>query len=563
MAWSKRVLYLLVTVASLQQCGGNAAGPRGPSSPGGVRLRAVSPTRNGSLTFKFDRQTVQESPRGKIQTLENLMNTKLKHMDPSVQCSDELMTLKVKRVRAPHFLVDSGEGPLIPFSQMPSKCGFSVKRSRRNVHFVAPYQGCHVTQQSGTYALPLRLWGVPATMSCPAVTPLPSVSCFQSGMVVKIGGITANDVKVKVSGMWKPLSLVCSSCGFAVEVLSGGLMLTVPYDRGLCVETEDGYLLSLLLVDVELILTCPSLRTKPTTKPPSDSGPVWQYHQYPQFPVFPGPSPPENPPVPSKGTVAPLPQKPQLPSGAVSPENQAPSSQHHVFPGMPQYPQFPLFHGPVQSTNGNPAAAPVQFLPMQQFPQYPYQFPFFQQFPWEPKPFQPTIPQPPPATTTAASLTTPAPKHDGNPGVPQQPQFPIFPQYPLRPYPNFPPPPGGQIQFLQDHRPVIQKPKPYHMYPQTYQLPVIHPPQQSAQAVAPPATAATTPQHAAQPPFHHPYLYLQSYYGAQQAPVLVFSDPSSDPAPSHQHVQQPVYPAMPSFHHFSSHQRPKLPVGNK
>ena len=38
----------------------------------------------------------------------NLMNAKLKRIDPSVQCSDNLMTLRVKGVRAPHILVDSG-----------------------------------------------------------------------------------------------------------------------------------------------------------------------------------------------------------------------------------------------------------------------------------------------------------------------------------------------------------------------------------------------------------------------------------------------------------------------
>lgn len=160
---------------------------------------------------------------------------------------------------------------------MPSICGFSVRRSRRDVQFAAPYQGCHVTQQvrlmsvftnvhdllirlwigleklhlwnqtalidcemlddhetslklflaifsvlpsvfnwtwiwlpfshssiltlqGGDYVLPLRLWGAPMTMSCPAVFPPPSVSCFPSGMVVKIGGITANGLKVK--GSW-------------------------------------------------------------------------------------------------------------------------------------------------------------------------------------------------------------------------------------------------------------------------------------------------------------------------------------------------------------------------
>lgn len=250
----------------------------------------------------------------------------------------------------------TGEGPHLPFSQMPSKCGFLVKRSRRDVHFAAPYHGCHVTQQvrlitvflfkvcpqsssiwvcphrlqscgwiivkvsifikrllsfviihfppslwqqlnvmrvaisrqiksikllaydcavlaflhhftlqGGKYVLPLRLWGAPVTMSCPAEPPPPppSVVCFPSGMVVNVGGITANELKIKgrwhhfsasenllefifssdfetvaVSDMWRPLSSVCGTCGFAIEVLSGGLKLTVPYNRDPCVKIE-------------------------------------------------------------------------------------------------------------------------------------------------------------------------------------------------------------------------------------------------------------------------------------------------------------------------------------
>lgn len=34
-------------------------------------------------------------------------------------------------------------------------------------------------------------------ISCPTVTPLPSVTCFKSGMVLKIGGMAASEVQVK------------------------------------------------------------------------------------------------------------------------------------------------------------------------------------------------------------------------------------------------------------------------------------------------------------------------------------------------------------------------------
>lgn len=37
-----------------------------------------------------------------------VLNAKLKHMDPSVHCSDTAMSVQVKGFRAPRFLVNSG-----------------------------------------------------------------------------------------------------------------------------------------------------------------------------------------------------------------------------------------------------------------------------------------------------------------------------------------------------------------------------------------------------------------------------------------------------------------------
>uniref|UniRef100_A0A8C4EWG8 Uncharacterized protein n=2 Tax=Dicentrarchus labrax TaxID=13489 RepID=A0A8C4EWG8_DICLA len=476
---------------------------------------------------------------------------------------------------------------------MPPKCGFSVKRSRRDVHFAAPYQGCHVTQQGGDYILPLRLWGAPMTMSCPAVLPPPTVSCFPSGMVVKIGGITANQLKVKVSGTWTPLSWICSSCGIAVEGLSGGLTLTAPYNRGLCIEIEDEkYLLSLLLADVELLVTCPLLLdVKPTTTmtttatPTSDSGQALQYPQYPQYPMFPqypmypGLTPPVPTPAPTPSTAAPLPQRPQLPSGAAT--DSASAAQQpgflQAFLKSPQYPLFPRLVPPTQSTaNKNTAAPPAQLPRMPQYPQY--SFPFFPQFPMVPGIFHSTTPPPPLATSTEALVTTPAPttKDDGKPRIPQQPQFLIPPQYPLLPFPKLPLPPDGQT--FQDPKPVNQQPKPYSGYPQMYQIPVLYPPlkypsqRQNAQTAAPATTsttnAATSLKHVAQKPFYYPHPYMPAYYVPQPAPMPVFPDPpttplaNANPAPSDELEQQPMYRAVPPFYPFPSHQRPKSAARN-
>ncbi|XP_042371283.1 proline-rich extensin-like protein EPR1, partial [Plectropomus leopardus] len=511
---------------------------------------------------------------------------------PSVHCGDNLMTLMLKGIRAPHILVDSGEGPRIPLSQMPSECGFSVKRSRRDVHFAAPYEGCHVTQQGGNYVLPLRLWGAPMTMSCPAALPPPSVSCFPSGMVVKMSGITANDLKVKVSGMWRSLSSVCGSCGIAVEMLSGGLTLIAPYNRGLCIKMKDEeYLLSLLLADAELLVTCPSLPDiKPTTAattPPSDSGQVLQYpqyHQFPvfsQYPVFPGPAPPPHTAAPNKGAAAPSSQHPQLLSGAArdsDTENQeASAAQHPAFPFLPHFSQYPLFPRPVPPTQSpatkNTAAPPAKQPQVPQSPHYP--FPFFPHLPMVPGNFHPTTPPPPPpATNTEALETTPAPttKHDGKPNVPQQPQFLMPPHYPFLSFPKVLQSPPGQTP--QDPKPVIQQPKPYHVYPQTYQIPVLYPPPKYPTQTATPVTttttttttAATTLKPAAQKPFYYPHPYMPAYYVPQKAPNPVFLDPvthPANPAPTDQQERQLMYRAMPPFYPFPSHQRPKSASRNR
>ncbi|XP_042360064.1 uncharacterized protein LOC121956045 [Plectropomus leopardus] len=393
MPLKNNTLYFVVTLTStLLCCAAGAVFVARPELYGNLHLRSLvsdrqhataAPTRHGSLSFKF----YQQGDHRSSPVFHNLMTAKLKRKAPSVHCGDNLMTLMLKGIRAPHILVDSGEGPRIPLSQMPSECGFSVKRSRRDVHFAAPYEGCHVTQQGGNYVLPLRLWGAPMTMSCPAALPPPSVSCFPSGMVVKMSGITANDLKVKVSGMWRSLSSVCGSCGIAVEMLSGGLTLIAPYNRGLCIKMKDEeYLLSLLLADAELLVTCPSLPDiKPTTAattPPSDSGQVLQYpqyHQFPvfsQYPVFPGPA------APNKGAAAPSSQHPQLLSGAArdsDTENQeASAAQHPAFPFLPHFSQYRLFPRPVPPTQSpatkNTAAPPAKQPQVPQSPHYPFFF---------------------------------------------------------------------------------------------------------------------------------------------------------------------------------------------
>ncbi|XP_011612153.1 uncharacterized protein [Takifugu rubripes] len=544
MLWQKPAIYLVLAVVTTLQVdrgkvSGSEAAVRSRAAAGSGRLGSVkgepgTRTRHGSLRFRRDGHGVQ--------TLSRVLNAKLKRLDPSVQCSDTAMTLKVKGRRTPHFLVDSGEGPLIPFSQMPSSCGFSVKRSRRDVTLMAPYQGCHVAQQAGSYALPLHLSGIPMMMSCPTVSPLPSVTCYKSRMVLKISGVAANEVRVKVSGTWMPLSSVCRSCGITTETVSGEMTLVAPYNRGPCVTTEnEEYLLYLRMGDIELWVKCPSTVTSP---PSRDAGQVAQYPQapgLPHWPVIPGAAGTTHSPLPT--TVEPS-QKLQLLSDLDNTEGKPFSKFPYMPPQLPQLPQYPG-----QYSADAASALLAQLYMMQQLPQYSYQLPVLPQFPMVPGLFHPTAP-PPPTTATLA----PTVKHDGIPQHPQQlQQFPVFPhQYSFMPF-GGPLPPG---QARSSHML-----GPHH--PQMFQLPALpnpkYLPQQSSETVALPA--ATTPtsaplasKHDPQLPPFNPYLYMP-HYMPQQAFVPKFP---AKPGPPEQHGQQSDYHPPFQYYPFGYQQSPKL-----
>ncbi|XP_041837020.1 leucine-rich repeat extensin-like protein 1 [Melanotaenia boesemani] len=576
MPWKNRLscFAVMVILTLFKLCNGQAveADTRTPvqgshhlsSVVSGFKLEPAAQARPGSLTFKFDQQDHLNSTN----VLQNVLTAKLKRLDPSVECSSSQMTLTVKRIGTPHFLVDNGEVPLTPLSQMPSTCGFSMKRYRRDVQYAANYQGCNVNKQDDDYVLPLHLWGTPMTMSCPATLPSPSIFCFPSHMVVKLGGVAAKDLKVKMSGMWQPLSMTCSSCGLTFEEFSGELALSAPYNGGPCVEVEDEeHVISLRWGDFELSAACPPVsNTDPimgTSPPPSDNNQALQHPQYSYFPMFSQFLEPQTSESPAP--VAPLPH-PQLPFVAAdAAENQeVPAAQHPSFPFMPQFPQFFVFPRsdlPKQpSANQNTAPQQVQLPQVSQSPQY--QVPFFPQFPMVPAMF----PNPaPPTTITEALVTTPSPPTGKEkPQVPIQPQFPV-PQYPFLQFHKHPSSPGEKSKVIADPKSVIQQSTPQYLNPQTFQIPVLYPPlnylssRQSSHMQAPAPTSAISPAPTEKPASYQPHPFMPVYLFPKQAPMPVFLNPPgmepSNPASSDQHEHQPIYQAVPPFYSFLPNQR--------
>lgn len=114
-----------------------------------------------------------------------------------------------------------GEGQSVPLDRLPTHCGLTVKRARRDVSLVAKYNGCNVAHQvrfialatlllcsiaskivfcfqGNTYVLPLRLWGTQVKMACPVVASCPTVKCSNSAMVINVD--STDGVKLRGKG---------------------------------------------------------------------------------------------------------------------------------------------------------------------------------------------------------------------------------------------------------------------------------------------------------------------------------------------------------------------------
>ncbi|XP_067287920.1 uncharacterized protein [Pseudorasbora parva] len=319
----------------------------------------------------------------------HLAKAKLQRLGSSVHCANDSMTLHIQGSRMPQFLVDRGDQSPVPLSEMPASCGFSLKRVRRHVSLVAPYQGCHVRQQGGSYVLPLVVMGAPVQMSCPMSPRLPTVSCYPSGMIISLD-VRVDDIKVKVAGSWQPLLLVRSICSLTLESVGGSLVVTVPF-TGSCWETEGVSMqLPLLYGDREVILSCPVMQPTltPTTTSPTTTathGPQ-MFYPFPfgrpwWYPHYHG-VPPTAPPTTTMAATT-----TQAPGQQMFQQMHYPMFYPHYFskgfpgaphPQPPRYPMFPpyMYHvknpfvttTPATTTTSTTTAAP--FNPFLGYPMY-------------------------------------------------------------------------------------------------------------------------------------------------------------------------------------------------
>nr|AAI55099.1 Zgc:173545 protein [Danio rerio] len=368
------------------------AGPEAFSDSGANRAVSGDTIHFGKLliggqSVEPNNKKDKSRPASAEQTIEDerfrLARAKLQRLGPSLQCGNDSMTLNIKGHRTPHFLVERGEGSPVSLSEMPASCGFSLKRVRRDVSLVAPYTGCNVRQQGGSYVLPLIIMGAPVQMSCPVSPRLPVVSCT-------------------------------SMCSFTLDNVGGSMVLTAPF-TGSCWDSQDtDWNLTLLLGDREVVLSCPKATDSTPTVPPTPF-PLG----YPYFPFgYPWWYPwNQAPPVAPPTTPAPV----QAP--VYSP---FPMYYPYYFGGFPHrrrhhhrhhhrhwYPESQESWYPESQESWYPMLPPNEFAPFQppptpaapQIPQYPvFPMPFNPVNTGFKNPFRPPVPQ---SVSNPQSLNSP------------------------------------------------------------------------------------------------------------------------------------------------------------
>ncbi|XP_034543634.1 uncharacterized protein LOC117815806 [Notolabrus celidotus] len=445
---------------------------------------------------------------------------------PLVQCDDRVMTLKASGEGLSNLLVDrEAASPISPF-HLPPYCGYKVRTTWSDLEMTVPYDACYITQENGSYVLPLLWEGIPLKLSCPVQmsTPAPSSShsapavfCSSYGMAVQIlwherdipmMGVTVNEG-------WGPF--VSDECAYLIQSNPGQLIFFISYSAP-CITGGDGTHLQLILDDRGYILSCPvspQLPHIPFPPPAAPGDPQSPYIPEPVTPAKTSPPPPPQPPtqeqfnqlpgyphnpypgyhyqeLPQVYPPGPQPAPPPRPIPGSQPGPQ-PKSLKSILPSrtgkLPHSPgEIQEYHSLLQQATEIPNPGTVQDLSSFQVPQLPFnpnQYPSGGYYPYVPFHYPiVTAASAPPVETTSTTTTTTTPATQPPHQLPVNPYYPLY--YPQIPY-----------------------------YPQVTQAPVTLPP-------SPPSPPPSPPKQPQGPPHPGRSLYppasSRSYYHYKHYP---------------------------------------------
>ncbi|XP_030607397.1 titin-like [Archocentrus centrarchus] len=281
---------------------------------------------------------------------------RLLKMEPKVECTLDSMKLQIHDAASTPgslLFVDRGShlSPL-PLSKLPSSCGYTIRSTQRDLVLVAPYDGCFVALEEGSYVLPLLWWGLPVRMTCPLMSPLslnpPVVTCNTEGMLIKTEWtLPVSNIKVKLNGNWQPLSTASNRCGFSTVEHPEGVVISARYTP--CMEKKDGLYTLEVAGDGETAISCPSeVPAQPEYTENPAKNPEWQ-SETPSEGVYP-PSFLRDPHQALKPAKVEAPQLPGLPQNSNIPNKE---------PEGPDHPFYPTFFYPYSANPVNTPAVPA------------------------------------------------------------------------------------------------------------------------------------------------------------------------------------------------------------
>ncbi|KAM9454998.1 uncharacterized protein Hap1MRO34_020774 isoform 2-T2 [Clarias gariepinus] len=439
---------------------------------------------NSTYNFQSDSPGF-EAVQGKVNLASSHNTQEWLQMRPLVRCSPAAIILTAKGWNYIHLLVDRVGSSPVSILHLPSHCGYNVKATLRELVLVAPYDGCYVLRQNGSYVLPMRWWGMPLSISCPmahdadsALAPAPpSGFCSYWGIMLKIEGSQRGVGKysIKVNKKWVPL--VSNTCAYRMDSAPEDLILFIPFPAQ-CTK-DGGSTLNILLDGSMYTLSCqahhyfphyPQYKTsaqfsqplhplhtqsishdptliKPEIPKPQLVPEITSIKKTQQQILF--PSKQKNPGG-STGITIQHPQQLSLPSDDISPVPAVQSSE------IPQKTSTEMNIPPFQPSFGHlQLSMPIVYPPYQYIPHpiYPY---YNSQKPMPPKSHltvHESAPQQDPKPQTVTNYVPQTGLWTLMHQPPQMPQLPYLPQVPHLPQPpqvpHLPQPP--QVPHLPQH----------------------------------------------------------------------------------------------------------------
>ncbi|XP_054635313.1 uncharacterized protein LOC129182802 isoform X2 [Dunckerocampus dactyliophorus] len=254
-------------------------------------------------------------------------------MNPVLMCYHDVMTFTAYRKGFTQLFVDTGGAYPISLLQLPPYCGYTVRTSRNDLQMIVPYDACYITQENGSYVLPMLWRNSPLKLTCPAQIPaslIPDVLCSHYGMAVQLYQQEKDlpMLGVLVNGGWA--QFVSAQCAYRVDSQLENLIFFISFIAP-CVTIGDGLQLQLVFDRQEMILSCPV----PSTA--SRSPPGGTRHM--------------------PGTGSPSPQSPSPPSPVQEPIASLPDYLHTTYREF-LYTKFPQFYSPGPEPASPPSLSP-------------------------------------------------------------------------------------------------------------------------------------------------------------------------------------------------------------